>query len=77
MEKKMSMRSETRKLQIGSGDRSERIRTYNYSQSRITDHRINFTVHNLSEVVNDGGLDEIINQLIMEDQSAKLSEIRD
>ena len=75
MEKKMSMRSETRKLQIGSGDRSERIRTYNYSQSRITDHRINFTTHNLSEVVNDGALDEIINQLIMEDQSAKLSEI--
>jgi len=58
-------------------DRSERIRTYNYSQSRITDHRINFTVHNLSEVVNDGALDEIINQLIMEDQSAKLSEIKD
>jgi peptide chain release factor 1 len=77
MEKKMSERSETRKLQIGSGDRSERIRTYNYSQSRITDHRINFTVHNLSEVVNDGALDEIINQLIMEDQSAKLSEIKD
>ena len=77
MEKKMSERSETRKLQIGSGDRSERIRTYNYSQSRITDHRINFTVHNLSEVVNDGILDEIIDQLIMEDQSAKLSEIRD
>ncbi len=77
MEKKMSERSETRKLQIGSGDRSERIRTYNYSQSRITDHRINFTVHNLSEVVSDGALDEIIDQLIMEDQSAKLSETRD
>lgn len=77
MEKKMSERSETRKLQIGSGDRSERIRTYNYSQSRITDHRINFTVHNLSEVLNDGALDEIIDQLIMEDQSAKLSEIKD
>ena len=77
MEKKMSERSETRKLQIGSGDRSERIRTYNYSQSRITDHRINFTVHNLYEVINDGALDEIINQLIMEDQSAKLSETID
>jgi peptide chain release factor 1 len=77
MEKVTSERSETRKLQIGSGDRSERVRTYNYSQSRITDHRINFTVHNLSEVVNDGALDEIINQLIMEDQSAKLSEIKD
>ncbi len=77
MEKKISERSETRKLQIGSGDRSERIRTYNYSQSRITDHRINFTVHNLSEVVNDGAVDEIIDQLIMEDQSAKLAEIKD
>lgn len=77
LEKKMSERSETRKLQIGSGDRSERVRTYNYSQSRITDHRINFTVHNLQEVLNDGLLDIIIEKLIVEDQSAKLSEIKE
>jgi peptide chain release factor 1 len=75
--KKQSERSQTRKLQIGSGDRSERIRTYNYSQSRVTDHRINLTLHNLSEVVNDGALDPLIDRLITEDQSSKLSEINE
>lgn len=54
---------QTRKSQIGSGDRSERIRTYNFPQSRITDHRINFTTHNLESVLA-GGLDEIIDPLI-------------
>ena len=73
--KKQSERSQTRKLQIGSGDRSERIRTYNYSQSRVTDHRVNLTLHNLSEVVNDGALDPLIDRLITEDQSSKLSEM--
>ncbi len=73
--KKQSERSQTRRLQIGSGDRSERIRTYNYSQSRVTDHRVNLTLHNLSEVVNDGALDQLIDRLITEDQSSKLSEM--
>lgn len=77
LDKRASQRSENRKSQIGSGDRSERIRTYNYSQSRITDHRINFTVYNLFEVINDGELDAIIDRLILEDQSAKLSETKD
>ena len=77
LEKKQSERSETRKLQIGSGDRSERIRTYNYSQSRVTDHRINLTLHSLSEIVNDGELDQIIDRLITEDQSSKLSEMHE
>lgn len=54
---------QARKSQIGSGDRSERIRTYNFPQSRITDHRINFTTHNLESVLA-GGLDEIIDPLI-------------
>ena len=74
-EKQQSERSQTRKLQVGSGDRSERIRTYNYSQSRVTDHRINLTLHNLSEILNDGALDTLIDKLITEDQSSKLSEI--
>lgn len=77
LEKKQAERSQTRKLQIGSGDRSERIRTYNYPQSRVTDHRINLTLHNLSEIVNDGALDSLIEKLITEDQSAKLAEIDD
>jgi peptide chain release factor 1 len=77
LEKKQSERSETRKLQIGSGDRSERIRTYNYSQSRVTDHRINLTLHSLSEIVNDGELDQLIDRLITEDQSSKLSEMHE
>jgi len=77
LEKQQSERSQTRKLQIGSGDRSERIRTYNYPQSRVTDHRINLTVHNLSEIVNDGALDQLIEKLITEDQSAKLAEVEE
>jgi peptide chain release factor 1 len=77
LEKQQSERSQTRKLQIGSGDRSERVRTYNYPQSRVTDHRINLTVHNLSEIVNDGALDQLIEKLITEDQSAKLAEVEE
>ena len=55
-------RASQRKLQVGSGDRSERIRTYNFPQSRVTDHRINLTLHKLEEILN-GGLDEIIKAL--------------
>lgn len=61
-EKKRTERDQTRRDQIGTGDRSEKIRTYNYSQNRVTDHRINFSVHNLDQVIM-GDLDEIINAL--------------
>lgn len=62
-----------RKSQIGSGDRSERIRTYNFPQSRITDHRINLTLYKLDSFL-DGDLDEVIDALITEDQAEKMRE---
>lgn len=64
--------AEERRLQVGTGDRSERIRTYNYPQSRITDHRIGLTLYRLEDVLN-GDLDEIIDALITADRAAKLS----
>ena len=60
-----------RRIQVGTGDRSEKIRTYNFPQGRVTDHRINFTSHNLPSIL-DGNLDEIINPLIQEFQARKL-----
>ena len=60
-----------RRTKIGTGDRSEKIRTYNYPQNRVTDHRIGFTIMDLDNVM-DGDLDEIINALINEDQARKL-----
>jgi peptide chain release factor 1 len=60
-----------RKSQVGTGDRSERIRTYNYPQSRITDHRIGTNFNKFDQILN-GALDEIIDALIMADQAAKL-----
>ncbi|MBQ8481218.1 MAG: peptide chain release factor 1 [Alphaproteobacteria bacterium] len=67
--------SEKRKLQVGSGDRSERIRTYNYPQGRVTDHRINLTLYKLEEVVNGEALNEIIDALVAEDQAERLAEM--
>lgn len=67
--------SEKRKLQVGSGDRSERIRTYNYPQGRVTDHRINLTLYKLDEVVSGDALGEIIDALVTEDQAQKLAEL--
>ena len=67
--------SEKRKLQVGSGDRSERIRTYNYPQGRVTDHRINLTLYKLDEVVSGEALGEIIDALITEDQAERLAEM--
>jgi len=64
--------SESRKNQVGSGDRSERIRTYNFPQGRVTDHRINLTLHKLEEVLSGNALNEIINELIAKDQAIKL-----
>jgi peptide chain release factor 1 len=66
-------RAAQRKSQVGSGDRSERIRTYNFPQGRVTDHRIGLTLHKLDRVLN-GELDEIIEALIASDQAARLAE---
>ena len=66
--------SEKRRLQVGSGDRSERIRTYNYPQGRVTDHRINLTLYKLDEVVSGEALGEIIEALVTEDQARRLAE---
>ena len=68
-------RAAARKSQVGSGDRSERIRTYNFPQGRITDHRINLTLYKLDRVL-DGELDEAIDALISEDKSNLLADIK-
>ena len=62
---------ETRRSQVGSGDRSERIRTYNFPQGRVTDHRIGLTLYKLDSVL-DGNLDEILDALAAADQAEKL-----
>ena len=68
-------RAATRRGQVGSGDRSERIRTYNFPQGRVTDHRIGLTLHKLDKVLSGEGLDEIIEALIAEDQTSRLAEL--
>ena len=73
--KREAERSAHRKGQIGTGDRSERIRTYNFPQSRVTDHRINVTLYDLDLVLVGSSLDKLIEPLITEDQLAKLSEM--
>lgn len=65
--------AQNRRTQVGTGDRSERIRTYNYPQGRLTDHRINYTVYNL-EAFLDGDIDDLIDNLIIADQKAKLEQ---
>jgi len=62
-----------RKSMVGSGDRSERIRTYNFPQGRVTDHRVNLTLHKLPEVIDGTALDEVIDALIAEDQAERLA----
>ncbi|MCC7259402.1 MAG: peptide chain release factor 1 [Alphaproteobacteria bacterium] len=74
-EKKDAERSANRKGQVGTGERSERIRTYNYPQSRVTDHRISLTLHNLDAVLDGGALDDFIDPLTAEDQAEKLAEL--
>lgn len=66
--------SKEKKSQIGSGDRSERIRTYNYPQGRVTDHRINYTSHRIDDI-NNGDLDDLIDALTAEDQAAKIESV--
>jgi peptide chain release factor 1 len=68
-------RAADRKGQVGSGDRSERIRTYNFPQSRVTDHRINLTLYKLDEVLEGRGLDELIDALIADDEAGRLAEL--
>jgi peptide chain release factor 1 len=72
-EKQQRERAQTRKLQIGTGDRSERIRTYNFPQGRVTDHRIELTVYRLPEIMS-GKLDELIDPLTQEYQAEQLAE---
>ena len=74
-ERQAAERAASRKSQVGSGDRSERIRTYNFPQSRVTDHRINLTIHQLDKVLEGEALDEIIEALIADDQATKLAEV--
>ena len=76
MRKHQAEQAATRKLQVGSGDRSERIRTYNYPQGRITDHRINLTLYKLEEIMQ-GGLEQVIQPLINEHQAELLTQLGD
>ena len=72
-----SERSADRRSQVGSGDRSERIRTYNYPQGRVTDHRINLTLHKLEKIVAGDSLNDVIDALLAEDQSRQLAATTD
>ena len=64
-----------RRSQVGSGDRSERIRTYNFPQGRVTDHRIGLTLHRIDAIL-DGDLDELLNGLITADQAERLKQVK-
>ncbi len=75
IQQKNKERSEQRRTQVGSGDRSERIRTYNFPQGRVSDHRINLTLYNLTEVL-EGKIEELIKPLIAEEETKKLAEIK-
>jgi peptide chain release factor 1 len=70
---KDAARAADRKAQVGSGDRSERIRTYNFPQGRVTDHRINLTLYKLEEVIGGNALDELIDAIVTEHQAAQLA----
>lgn len=73
--KRMKEQAAERKSQVGSGDRSERIRTYNFPQGRVSDHRINLTLYKIDQIVDGGSLDELIDALISYDRASKLGEI--
>ena len=76
LERRQSEEADLRRSQIGTGDRSEKIRTYNFPQSRVTDHRIKLTLYKIDQVMN-GDLDEIIDSLIAADQAEKLSKMNE
>ena len=73
MAKQQAEIASERKTQVGTGDRSERIRTYNYPQGRVTDHRIGLTLYKLEQILN-GDLDEVVDALITHDQTEKLKQ---
>ena len=75
--KQQAERAASRKGQVGSGDRSERIRTYNFPQGRVTDHRVNLTLHKLDRVIAGEALGELVDALLSEDQAARLAEAAD
>jgi peptide chain release factor 1 len=70
-----AVRAASRKSQVGSGDRSERIRTYNFPQGRVTDHRVDMTLYKIDKVLNGEALDDFIDALLAEDQAARLAEL--
>ena len=76
-EKQHAERAADRRDQVGSGDRSQRIRTYNFPQGRVTDHRIGLTLHKLTEILQGDGLDEVVDALITEQQASQLAAIDD
>ena len=76
LQKKQDAEAEERRSQIGTGDRAEKIRTYNFPQGRVTDHRIKLTLHKLDSIMN-GDLDELIDSLTAADQAAKLSNMEE
>jgi peptide chain release factor 1 len=76
-ERLASERAGARKSMVGSGDRSERIRTYNFPQGRVTDHRINLTLHRLPEILEGPGLEEVVSALIAQDEAERLASLDD
>ncbi len=76
LQKRHDAEAEARRSQVGTGDRSEKIRTYNFPQGRVTDHRIKLTLHRLDSILN-GDLSEVIDSLIAADQAAKLANLQD
>jgi peptide chain release factor 1 len=72
--RQQSEQAAKRKLQVGSGDRSERIRTYNFPQNRLTDHRISLTLYKLDEIM-EGSLDQVVDPLVHEHQAALLADL--
>ena len=75
-QKKQDAEAEARRSQIGTGDRSEKIRTYNFPQGRVTDHRIKLTLYKIDSIM-DGDLYEVLDSLIAADQSAKLAKLNE